>query len=144
MRVQALWIVLLAAGTLSAGGQDANKKVLEQLQGDWQMEKAIQGGKPAPEEKVQGSIMTFKGEKITVKEAKRVNPEEVTFTIDASKKPSTIDITPPNDQAVKGIFQLEGDTLKLAFSRPGSERPTEFAAPEGSQIVFIQLRRAKK
>jgi uncharacterized protein (TIGR03067 family) len=144
MRGRSLLVAVVACGILGAGSQDANKKALEQLEGVWLMEKGTQAGKPLPEEKVQGASMSFKGDKISVKGPNQNRNEEATFTIDASKKPATIDIMPPNDQQVRGIFQVEGDSLKLAFTRPGNERPTEFAAPEGSQIVFIQLRRAKK
>ncbi len=144
MRVLAMLVAAVAVGALSAGGPDVNKKALEQLQGEWNLEKGLRGGKPFPDEKVQGSVMVIKDNKIVIKEAGRDKLEEATFTIDAGQKPPAIDITPSNDKQVKGIFQVDGDKLKMTFARPGNERPTEFGSAEGSETVSIELRRAKK
>ena len=43
-------------------------------------------------------------------------------------------------------LKVDGDTLTLAFARgaPGAARPTKFESPEGSEIMVMTLKRAKK
>ena len=43
-----------------------------------------------------------------------------------------------------GIYQLEGDSLKLCFAMPGvNNRPTEFKRVEDETLLF-QLKRVKE
>jgi RNA polymerase sigma factor (sigma-70 family) len=51
------------------------------------------------------------------------------YTIDPSKEPKQIDLTEPKE--VRGIYSIEGDTLKICFGAPGAERPTVFSAKKG-------------
>jgi hypothetical protein len=37
-----------------------------------------------------------------------------------------------DDGGGKGIYELNGDTLKSCVASPGKERPTEFSAKAGS------------
>ncbi|HMF19133.1 MAG TPA: hypothetical protein VKE98_18125 [Gemmataceae bacterium] len=49
------------------------------------------------------------------------------------------------DKIAKGIYEIKEDTLHWCSSAPGIEtRPTEFAAPEGSMLLFVTLKREKK
>jgi hypothetical protein len=45
---------------------------------------------------------------------------------------------------VLGIYTVEGDALKMCFTKPGNQRPTEFSAKEGSPAMLIELKREKK
>src|SRR5262249_19253582 len=42
-----------------------------------------------------------------------------------------------------GIFELNGDKLRICFREKGGERPSEFASEKGSNLVLIELRRDK-
>jgi uncharacterized protein (TIGR03067 family) len=122
---------------------DATKKDLENLQGTWKVQSATRAGKEAPADEISKDKLTFDGNRITVFNGNR--EEKATFQLDASKKPPTIDITPDNNATkALGIYHLEGETLKLCFTKPGSERPKEFASKEGSEVALVVLKREKK
>jgi hypothetical protein len=71
-----------------------------------------------------------------------------TSKLDPSKNPKALDSTytegPDKGKTFKGIYQLDGDTMK--FCRPGSpgdERPTEFKSTPGSGAFVSMYKRAK-
>jgi uncharacterized protein (TIGR03067 family) len=71
-----------------------------------------------------------------------------TSTLDPTKNPKTLDSTytegPDKGKTFKGIYQLDGDTMK--FCRPGSPddaRPTEFKTTPGSSAFVSVYKRAK-
>ena len=48
-------------------------------------------------------------------------------------------------KTAKGIYELDGDTLKWCTASPGKgERPTGFTADAGSERLFVTLKREKK
>jgi uncharacterized protein (TIGR03067 family) len=69
-------------------------------------------------------------------------------TIDATKKPKTIDIeiTAGEYKGVvyQGIYELDGDTLRICFALPDrTGRPTEFSAHQGSICALSVFKRQK-
>jgi uncharacterized protein (TIGR03067 family) len=139
-------LLLGLALTVGAPGKDAPKEKAG-IVGTWNGEKAVAGGKelPVPEG---GVSFTFTEDgKVTVKEGKRDKPDAGTYKLDPKKDPAEIDLTPPpekKEKVVLGIYKLDGDTLTLCFGKDGGERPTKFESPEGSSVVVITLKRAKK
>jgi uncharacterized protein (TIGR03067 family) len=135
-----LGVALTAAG--AAAGGDA-KKELKKFQGTWVVESALKGGKPEPEDEIAKVRLTFAGEKFTFKEGDK--EEEGTFKIDPSKKPRQFDVM-VKGKTHEGIYRfLKGGKLTVCFSyAEGDARPTEFKSPEGSKIILVVLKRAKK
>ena len=50
---------------------------------------------------------------------------EGTFKLDPTKKPRTIDLT-LDDKTSQGIYELNGDSLKIVLAEPGQPRPKDF------------------
>ncbi len=148
MRWQALILACVAVGTTLAGGDgDASKKFLASMQGEWNMQKAVKGGKAAgDDEKISKTTLIVKGDHISVREGDGEPREHAKIVIDASKKPIALDIIPEGkaEGKIQGIIALEGDVLKICFSRPGQDRPKAFESAEGSKDALMELKRVKK
>ena len=69
------------------------------------------------------------------------------FRLDASKTPKTIDYDvidgPTKGKKHLGIYELNGDDLRLCVGRIGRPRPTNFAAADGSKHILTTYRRAE-
>lgn len=120
-----------------------DKKAIE---GMWVVESAHREGKA--DDAIKGDKLTFKAGNITIQSAKGEKDEKGTYVLDPGKKPATIDMTAADDkkEVVKGIYALEGDTLKICMTDgPDKEsRPTEFSAKKGSRYLLVVLKRLKK
>lgn len=60
------------------------------------------------------------------------------FKLDAMASPKTIDLTGVEDeQTALGIYELNGERLKISLAQPGGKkRPTQFATEEIRNVVF--------
>jgi len=121
-------------------------KDTDTLQGTWLATAAERDGKAADD--VKGHVLTFKGDKFVIKLKDKVLFEG-TFSIDAGKKPATIDFKHTDGKLKgktwKGIYQVDGDALKTCDNAPDldKDRPTEFKAPAKSGYVAITFKREK-
>jgi uncharacterized protein (TIGR03067 family) len=145
--LQKLFLLTLVAITISlvrAADDEAIKKDLAQLQGEWTMVSGSADGQPMPEEMRKEMKRICKGDELTVMMGDRVFLK-AKFTIDPSKKPKTIDyeMTEGFTKGKKqfGIYELNGDTFKACFNAPGAERPTEFKSGEG--LTLSEWKRKK-
>jgi uncharacterized protein (TIGR03067 family) len=90
-------------------------------------------------------VVVIRGDRATVKQLHKDRQKilgQVSFQIDPTAKPKSLDllqISPKQEdpETVPGIYELNGDKLKLAFGE--SERPTDF---EGERT--LTLKRTKK
>jgi uncharacterized protein (TIGR03067 family) len=133
-------LLILAAGLLAAPvpKEDVTKGKIE---GTWVVVATTRNGKPNDE--IKGEKIIFKDGMVTVTSKKK--DEKATYKVNTSKKPNEIDIMPDGEkESVLGIYTVEGDTLKMCFTKPGGQRPTEFSAKEGSPAMLIELKREKK
>jgi len=125
---------------------DANKKDLEKMQGDWAAVSMVQDGIKLPDDDAQALFRTVKGDKNTVFRYSEVLAKW-SFTIDVTKSPKTIDIRKPDDdkaEPVLGIYEFDGGLYRQCVARPGKDRPTAFEAKEGSGWTLTVWEREKK
>ena len=68
------------------------------------------------------------------------------YTLDASKRPPHIDLMIEEDAGrpivQKGIYELDGDTLRIRFAAAGKPRPADFKSRETSGSTTWVLKRA--
>jgi uncharacterized protein (TIGR03067 family) len=110
---------------------DAVKKDLDALQGKWKVTSLQRDGKA--DDSAKDAVRVIEGDKYTLDLP--TGKVQGTFKIDPTAKPKTMDQTPSGgrfkDKTLLGVYQLDGDTLKICFSEPGKDRPTDFTAKEG-------------
>jgi uncharacterized protein (TIGR03067 family) len=146
MRVIVTLIALVVLAGV-AGAEDAVKKEMTRLEGDWSMVSGEANGMAMPKELVSSGKRVAKDGETTI----TINGQvylKAKFTIDPTKKIKTIDYTmtegPTKGKTHLGIYELDGDTVKFCFAAPGKDRPTEFTAKEGSEQTLSVWKRDKK
>lgn len=142
-----LSLLTLASLTLllaSAADDEAVKKDLAQLQGEWAMVSGSADGQSMSEDMRKQMKRVCKGDELTVTMGEQVFLK-AKITIDPTRKPKTIDydMTEGFSKGKKqlGIYELNGDTFKACFNSPGAERPTEFKSGEG--LTLSEWKRKK-
>ena len=142
-------MALVAAVMLAADkNKDDVKKDKDLLQGVWRAVAAESGGEALTLTK--DSVTIFENDTFAVKTGDVVQVKG-TFKIDTTKEPKTIDMTVTGGQVegdkgkvVRGIYEVEGKTLKWCAAEPGNEtRPKEFATNTGTKHSLITYKKDK-
>jgi uncharacterized protein (TIGR03067 family) len=148
--IQTILFVSLAAVTLStvrAEESDAVKKDLALLQGEWSMVSGSADAQPMPEEMRKQMKRVCKGNETTTTMGEQVFLK-AKITIDPSKKPKAIDYDmtggPNAGKKQLGIYEVDGDTFKACFAKPGDDRPTDFTSKPGEGRLLSVWKREKK
>jgi uncharacterized protein (TIGR03067 family) len=129
-----LWIAVAAADDKAAKGDQ------DKIQGTWSVVAGTRNGKAVPEERAKSIQLVFAGNKFTIKTKDQVR--DFTFKLYPDKKPKAIDVD--MDGAVgEGLYDLDGDDLKIIHGESGDPRPKEFVSKEGSKLTLMVLKRAK-
>lgn len=143
--------VLLAMFLVAADlpPDEAIKKEREKLQGTWVGMSArllVPGSTPKPDESLILEITadTIRLSRIAPGEVKlRLIPMgETRFTLDPTKDPKTIDLTPPTGRnkgkTVRGIYQLDGDKLRICLpDEPDGPRPTKLLSNRETDLWLL-------
>jgi uncharacterized protein (TIGR03067 family) len=134
-------IALIASVAVATEEPDASvAKERLKLQGTWSVVSAEENGKKLDATRFAAARVLFDGNTITREGmgAKQVS----TYTLDLAKKPKVIDGTDERGHVSRGIYELDGDTLKLCWT-VDKERPVEFATKPGTGQCLVVFRRVK-
>jgi uncharacterized protein (TIGR03067 family) len=145
--MRALVGALAAVALLVAGfGVDSVAQPAGKLDGAWTAVSAERNGKPADE--LKGHRLTFAGDTFVIeRDGKTIY--KGTFKTDPAKKPAQIDFQNTEGEAKgktwRGIYLLEGDTLKTVDNAPDTAkpRPAQFATKPNSGHVMLTFKRAR-
>ena len=141
-------LVLAAMALLTARGDDKEdiKKDLAQLQGEWSMVSGSADGQPMSEEMRKQMKRVCKGDEATTTMGTNIFLK-ARITLDPSKKPKAIDyeMTEGFTKGKKqlGIYEVDGDTFKACFAKPGEPRPADFTSKPGDGRTSSVWKREK-
>jgi len=146
-RVILIGLAAVTAAPVWAAENEAVKKDLSQLQGEWSMVSGSADGQPVPDVMVKQMKRVCKGDETTTTRAGQLF-FKAKITIDPSKKPKTIDYQMTDGftkgQKQLGIYEVEGDTFRSCFGKPGAERPTDFTSKPGDGRTLSVWKRNKQ
>jgi len=132
-------------GILAAENDPVNSD-LARLQGEWRMVSGSADGQPMPEQMVKQMKRIGKGDETTTTIAGQLF-FKAKIAIDPSKNPKTIDYQMTDGvtkgQKQLGIYELEGDSLKSCFGKPGAARPIDFTSRPGDGRTLSVWKREK-
>ena len=115
------------------------------IQGKWQAVAIEDNGKKVDvdEKHPKSGTYTFTADKVVIEGANF--KEEATYKLDSTRTPKAIAMArarAPEDTTA-GIYELNGDELKLCYVPLGKVRPTEFKTTVGSESVVVTFKRVK-
>jgi uncharacterized protein (TIGR03067 family) len=155
MRVRAVALsaivcLVIGVGPPAATGADdeAVRKDLEALAGTWVPVLVEADGQKLGKEELNFTVTYEASGKFSVSQDGKVLYEG-TFKIDPSKKPKAIDYKQTSEGENKGktalgIYEVEGDKLKVCAMPGGRDRPTEFTSKPNSRYYNRIYKREKK
>jgi len=131
---------LLPADPPSAEAAAIDKEI---LQGTWIVTALEREGKAVPKATLESLNikLIFSGDKVTFEYPDHA--ELGTYTLEVSGTTRTIDVVTELD-ASKGIYHLEGDSLKICGVSRDGERPAAFTTKPGTKQVLFVLKRQKR
>jgi uncharacterized protein (TIGR03067 family) len=105
----------------------------------------VRDGNPLERDSAQAYFRTVTGENYSISRYRK-ELGKGTLKIDATRSPRWIDATPsaPNARPLKGIYEWDGDKLKMIFAGPGAERPRNFKSLPGSGSSYTLWEPEKK
>lgn len=120
---------------------------LKQWQGTWVYERQTIGGWDLPEDRrdkiwvvVEGDIMTKTGVAGSMQKYK--------IKLDSTTSPKSIDLVSPEHPSGEtethiGIYEWDGETLRMCFDNSGEKRPKEFRSPKGQDNIYLSVLKRK-
>jgi uncharacterized protein (TIGR03067 family) len=140
-------LLVLSVGLLLAADtkEDAIIKTRTKLIGVWNVSAYEAMGAKDPALSQQLKVL-FTEKDMVVQQ--KDNENKSGYTLDPTTKPMQINLVPasgPNmDKNLPGIFELDGDNLKVIWNDKGLGRPKEFKTAEDSGNVMLILKRQAK
>ena len=123
--------------------EEAVKKEMDRFQGTWQLVSAESDGKKLPDEQAKKIQVVIKGNKHTVSFDGKAIAKEIPFKIDPTTTPKSVEDQLPDGGVIRGIYELDGDTLKSCVAAVGKDRPKEFTGKAGSGQTLRVFKRVK-
>jgi uncharacterized protein (TIGR03067 family) len=144
--VKTHWVLAVGLLVAADSGRDLATQERKTLEGTWTITSVVRNHNPLPEDRLKDARFVFQGEGF-VQELGDKTLVKGTFRLDLGNNPQTIDLTMSEGEekgkTILGIYQLEDDVLRICGAGPGGERPTEFAAKDGSGHTLITCQRVK-
>jgi uncharacterized protein (TIGR03067 family) len=144
-KLSILFVISILVVVPVYGDEASDKEDLERHQGTWTIVWEEYDGERLPRGESVGLTRIVKGH-----EATRMKGQEASKSIlrlDSSKQPRQYDAEivdgPNTGQIIRGIYEFDGDYLKMCSGAPGKARPREFITSPGSGLGIQVWRRTR-
>lgn len=84
--------------------------------------------------------MAVEGQRFTLTSWHRVAVKG-TIKLDPTKTPKEYDSVHDDGKHLKGVYELEGDKLRLCIAAPGADRPNAFETKRGDPLTLVTYER---
>ena len=146
-RCAGLVALVITISIARAADDDAAKKDMARLQGEWVMVSGSADGQEMPAGILKNSKRVCKDDVTTVTVGDQLFMK-AKFTLDRSKHQACVDYEniagSHAGRPQVGIFELSGDTLRVCMSAPGKPRPQDFSSKRGDGRSYTTWRRLLK
>lgn len=109
------------------------------MQGDWRVVEMKVNGLKHDQTEAESLFRTIEEDKFTVSRYSRVL-NRGTFKLDPTQTPKAIDslvTSTPEPLTLLGIYEFDGERLRICNALPGKPRPKDFGCRLGSQQTLI-------
>jgi uncharacterized protein (TIGR03067 family) len=147
------WVLAATSGllftALAGAGGDGEAKELKRMEGTWAVTINESGGKKtSDEENKKASVkLVVEGSKYKIYFGDKLYTQGK-LKLDPAQKPRTIEAIaadgPYEGKVMPGIYELEGDNMRVCFATPGKDRPKDFSAGKGSGHSLLTYKRLKQ
>lgn len=142
MMLLVAWVALLSTHFALAKDDNAVKQEVNLLKGTWKLTKLEAAGVASNPKFTEKLVFIINDDTFTLSDGE-LNPT-TKYKLNLATKPKQLDITPTEgpqkDKPVPGIYELNGEVLKICFSRDG-QRPTTFATKTGENTVLMEMKK---
>jgi uncharacterized protein (TIGR03067 family) len=117
----------------------------QRLQGKWVAVSGHARKQPIPAEQLKQMSITFDGEQVTFDQpGVPAGSQRGTFKINSNSNPNQITLVAPDPkkETLPGIYEFDGERLKLAFIDEDYARPTNFEPDDRPDHMTLVLERA--
>ncbi len=140
------WCVGVQDEKPTASRVQSSKQESQRIQGSWQFQSVQKNGDKVPETELKDRTVIFGGDAFVVRHAGQLF-HAGTQKLDPSKSPKTINAMIAQGDGkgdiLLGIYELDGDTLKVCFDTEGQQRPSEFKSDAGSENLLVVYKRVR-
>jgi uncharacterized protein (TIGR03067 family) len=127
---------------------ELDKAELKKLQGAWHITTQEHGGKKTSAKELFSLSMVVDGERMTTRDGPDLKEDAKIQLLNPKAKPAAIDLKIASggdmNKVVKGIWKLQADTLTVCVAEPDKDRPSDFAAKEGTGHTLLVFKKIKK
>jgi uncharacterized protein (TIGR03067 family) len=128
--------ILLVIVPLLLVAADDVKDELKKLEGTWKLVAGEEDGRVITDEELRDApLAIIKGDTLQFKR-KGDRLEEGAITIDPAKKQIDFVFKVRTTRIIKGLYQVDGDTLKFCLGAPNAERPAKFESKGAKLATF--------
>jgi uncharacterized protein (TIGR03067 family) len=119
---------------------------LKRLQGEWSIASAQEGGKEQADEQSKKVSIVIHDDVFSFKAEGQPKTLDMKMKLDPKASPKAIDLTSTITEGATsfGIYEMNGDELKVIWSRNAKPRPDAFSTKAGDDRIFLIFKRLKK